>query len=264
MGYWQIPENTKRSPAHYATQLPATLAMLAGQRLVFWSDSVVVQRWLETLARAGGVQLIAVSKPIDALPAGELTAQFVHQTERYGAGTAAPVQFNQEKGLWHYWRDFRISGSAVYQKLIAIWLSKVLLMEEVARSDPFGSDYVAWVDATAARFNGRRRHWNFVEAASRDGMIAHYRSSMRKNGRALSLNASFLKGDRRAWERLATLYREQLQLAVQEPYPNDEETLLHEIICAHPELFQVLDPEEQVPDERARHEQVAAELRDRP
>ena len=241
MGYWQIPENAKRPLAHYATLLPATLAMLTGQRLVFLSDSVVVQRWVEALARAGGVQLIAVSKPIDALPAREFTAHFVHQTERYGAGLAAPEQFNQEKGLWHYWRDFRVSGADVYRRLLAIWLSKVLLMEEFARSDPFGSEYVAWVDATTARFNGRRRHSNFIEAPSRDGTIAHYRSSMRKHGQALFLNASFLKGDRCAWERLTALYREQLKLAVEEPYPNDEETLLHEITRAHPELFLTLD-----------------------
>jgi hypothetical protein len=260
MGYWQIPENAKRPLAHYATLLPATLAMLAGQRLVFLSDSVVVQRWVEAVARASGVQMIAVSKSIDALPAREFTAHFLRQTERYGAGTAVPAQFNQEKGLWHYWRDFRASGSAVYQKLLAIWLSKVLLMEEFARSDPFGSEYFAWVDATAARFNGRRLNCNFVGAAGRDGMIAHYRSAMRKYNRALSLNASFLKGDRRAWERLTALYREQLQFAaIQEPYPNDEETLLHEIIRAHPDLFWVLDPDEHAPDEQA-----ATELRDRP
>jgi hypothetical protein len=237
MGYWQIPENAKRPLAHYATLLPATLGMLAGQHLVFMSDSVVVQRWVESLAHASGVRLTIVSKSIDALPAAEFVPRFVSQTERYGARTPLPAQFDQEKGLWHYWRDFRASGAEVYRKLLAIWLSKVLLMDELARSDPFGSEYFAWVDATVARFNGRRTNYGFVEAAGHAGTIAHYRSAMRKHGRTLSLNASFLRGDRRAWERSTALYRERLQLAVQEPYPNDEETLLDEIVRTHPDLF---------------------------
>ncbi len=241
MGYWQIPENAKRPLAHYATLLPATLAMLAGERLVFVSDSMVVQRWVEALARASNVELMCVSKSIDALPAWEVAAQFVRQTERYGAGTSVPAQFDLEKGLWHYWRDFRSSGSAAYQKIVTIWLSKVPLMVEFARSDLFGSEHFAWVDATAARFNGRRAHWNFVEAVRRDGMITHYRSGMRKQGRTLSLNASFLKGDRPAWERLAPLYRERLEIGAQEKYPNDEETLLDEIVRTQPKLFWSLD-----------------------
>lgn len=257
VGYWQIPENAKRPLAHYATLLPATLAMLAGERLVFASDSMVVQRWVEALARASNVELMCVNKSIETLPAWELAAHFVRQTERYGAGTSVPAQFDQEKGLWHYWRDFRASGSAVYRKIVTIWLSKVLLMEEFARGNSFGSEHFAWVDATAARFNGRRLHCNFVEAARRDGMITHYRSAMRKQGRTLSLNASFLKGDRPAWERLAPLYRERLELGAREQYPNDEETLLDEIVRTQPQLFWSLDAGEEAT------EQAAAEAKQR-
>jgi hypothetical protein len=115
------------------------------------------------------------------------------------------------------------------------------LIGEVIQRDPFISRHWAWVDATAARFSGHRSNWNFVEAPERTGVIAHYSSAMRKNGRPLSVNASFLKGDTGAWQRLTALYIEELQRAVEDPYPNDEETLLHNVAQAHPDLFWTLD-----------------------
>jgi hypothetical protein len=243
LGYWQIPGNAKRALAHYATLLPSTLSMLAGKSLVFLSDDVVVQRWVEALGRDRGVTVRSVRRELMTLPAVGFADQIVRQTQRYGAGSTAPLQFSQEKGLLHYWRDFTASGAEAYRQILAIWLSKVLLTQEVIDSDPFGSEHFAWVDATASRFNGERPNWNFAEVEGRSGSLAHYSSRMRKQGRALSLNASFLKGDRHAWERVHTLYLEELGRAVDEVYPNDEETVLHDVVQAHPDLFRALDRE---------------------
>jgi hypothetical protein len=241
MGYWQVPENAKRPPAHYAELLPLTLRMLAGRQLIFLTDNVVVQRWIESLARQNSVRVHIVTRAVDSLPAAPFARQILHQTERYGDGLAAPVEFNREKGLLHYFRDLRGSGPVAYQKILAIWLSKVLLMGELMQADPFDSQYLAWVDATAARFNGQRANWDFIAMADRPGVVAHYASAMRKNGKALSINASYLKADAASWTRLVALYLQQLQRAVDERYPNDEETILHELTQAHPDLFRALD-----------------------
>jgi hypothetical protein len=247
MGYWQIPENAKRPLSHYAALTPITLRMLAGQHLIFFSDNVVVHRWIEEQCRASGVQVVCITKPVERLPALELAGHLVKQTALFGANTQPPANFNQEKGLWHYWRDFKVSGAAAYQKILAVWLSKVLLVGELIQSDPFRSTHFAWVDATASRFNGQRRNWNFVDAPDRPGVISHYSSAMRKHGRALSLNASFLKGNKQAWAELTERYLHELNLAIEEPYPNDEETLLHNVVQNRSEFFWVLDRDSAAP-----------------
>lgn len=243
MGYWRVPENAKRPPEHYLALIPNTIRMLGHQNLLFFAEEPAIHAWVERLCAASDIKVICRRKAMTQLPTLDAAAQIVRQTESYGRGTSMPARFNDEKGLWHYWRDLLGSGESCYQNILAIWLSKVCLVHEAMREDPFGSGQFAWIDSTAARFNGQRKRWNFAELDSRPLAIHHYSSTMRKFGQPLSLNASFLKGCRVAWADLLELYRAELARIVCEQYPNDEETILHNIKEQRPGLFLTVDLE---------------------
>ena len=241
MGYWLVAENAKRPIDHYIALIPKTVEMLAGRRLVLFTDNSTISQFVSQCCLLHKVDLMCSVRSVFELPALEFARGIVHQTECYGRDRPVPVDFQKEKGLLHYWRDFMGSGPHAYQRILAIWLSKVFLVHEIAQRNPFESSQFAWVDATVARFNTRRSNWNFVTLANRSETICHYGSRMRKLGQPLSLNASFLKGDQAAWSSLLKLYVSELACAVREQYPNDEETILHNVKAAHPQMFLSVD-----------------------
>jgi hypothetical protein len=241
MGYWRLPDNAKHPVGHYLALIPRSLEMLRGERLIFFTDDPSIRQMVETCCKRNAVSVISLSKEVPDLPAFESAAAIVQQTALFGSDTEPPRAFNNEKGLLHYWRDFVGSGPVQYRKILAIWLSKVLLMHECVVRNPFESGHFAWIDASISRFNSHRANWNFVKVADRDGVICHYSSRMRKWGLPLTINASFLKGDSRTWARLAGLYSDELREAARERYPNDEETILHGVNAKHVTMFSPID-----------------------
>ena len=241
MGYWPVPENGKYPLSHYLTLIPETIAMLAGERLLLFTDDARVQQLVANLCAKYAVSVLFSLRRTAELPAVEFARRILGQTESFGAGQQRPGVFNAEKGLLHYWRDFIDGGAENYLKVLSIWLSKVFLVNEVAADNPLGCAQFAWVDASIARLNGQRPGWNFARLPSYPRRVAHYRSRMRKHGRPLSLSAGFLKGDPQAWSSLAEVYARELELAAGEPYPNDEETILHSVRDKNPDLFAYVD-----------------------
>lgn len=241
LGYWVLPGNAKRPVGHYVALLPRTIQMIAGKRLILLTDDTRVVQLVRDCCLQGGVELLWWNRHVGDLPAFDLAAEIVQRTDDFGRGSQCPSDLNREKGLLHYWRDLVGSGAAAYQQILAIWLSKVLILDEVSRINPFASAQFAWIDASVSRFNFHRRNWNFVTLPLHADRIAHYGSIMRKHGVQLSVNASFLQGDRAAWSRLGALYLAALTTAVGEQYPNDEETLLHSVREKQPEIFLRVD-----------------------
>jgi hypothetical protein len=241
LGYWVLPDNAKRPVGHYVALLPLTIRMIAGQRLILLTDDSRVVQLVRDCCTQDGVELLWWNRCVGDLPAFGLAAEIVQRTEEFGRGSERPSDFHREKGLLHYWRDLLGGGAAAYRQILAIWLSKVMILEEASRINPFASAQFAWIDASVSRFNRHRRNWNFATLPQQADKIAHYGSIMRKHGNPLSLNASFLRGDRLAWSRLGELYLAALTAAVSEPYPNDEETILHGVREKQPDAFLRVD-----------------------
>jgi hypothetical protein len=64
-----------------------------------------------------------------------------------------------------------------------------------------------------------------------------YGSDMRRYGRHLPLNASYISGPREQWQEFQQLFSQKAQLAAQMPYGHDEETILSECIREQPDWF---------------------------
>ena len=246
MAYWPIAENAKRSLDHYKKHIALSLEMLAGQNLYFVSGNNAVLSSVETLCRIHGVNLHSVKMVLDGLPKRPQMTTLLMRAYRFGlALQSPPTDFQSDKGLIHYWRDLRQGGEDSFKKVFSVWHSKIDILHKAAIENPFGSSEFAWVDASVSRFNGKRAGWDFRKIThAREGILHHYPNKMRKNGQQLPLNASFLLGDLKAIEAVRAAYESAFIKALEGNYPNDEETVLSEIVSQTPSLFSVIDGNE--------------------
>lgn len=242
MAYWPVASNAKRSLDHYTKHLALSLEMLAGQNLYFISGNNSILASVEELCRKNNINLHLDKLLLDDLQKRSSMGSLLDRAKRFGAKLRAPpADFQNDKGLIHYWRDLRQAGEDTFLKIFCIWHSKIDLLHRAAVLNPFSSDQFAWVDASVSRFNQRRPGWDFREIANVvPGVIHHFPNDMRKNGRRLALNASVLLGDRLAIDRLHSEYQEAFVRCLEEDYPNDEETVIDTIMSREPNLFSVI------------------------
>jgi hypothetical protein len=239
MGYWPLQSNPKNSPEHYSKYLPQTLAMIRGQSLVFYSSDQLAIRTVSHLCQTFGISLFHRSMLLEELPKFNDCAKIVLQTEKYGQNLPErPERFPPDKGLKHYWQHYSVTDPLTYQKMLATWNSKIDVTNSVAELNPFETEEFAWIDASLSRFKKERQNWNFARVAGVPGVIRHYPSRMRKQGKQLNLNASFLLGDSIAFDKLKKAFDKDFQTALLEVYPNDEETILSAVIDTNPNICQ--------------------------
>jgi len=238
-GYWPVPGNLKRSGEHYNTLLPQTLQLIRGEELVFYSSSEEVLCRAQHLCQRSSIRMRPVLRALEDLPAWSLADRLVRccgamQLDQW----QNPRSFGGEKGVIHYWRDYKGAGPDAFRAMHAVWLSKLALVAEQARQ--VEHERLAWMDSTIARFQGRRSNWRFWLANEDPQKFSHYGSDMRRFGRLLPLNASYISGPRLQWLAFQNLFSEKAELATQMPYGNDEETILSEVIRDQPHWFQCI------------------------
>lgn len=235
-GYWPLKENRKNSPKHYQESLIKTLQMLQGEQIVFHSNSDTVLEEVLALGKAYSVVVFPIQSALHALPNWDRSASFVQCCERMRLDRwPHPQRVYAEKGVRHYWRDWKGSGAETYRSLLSIWLSKPELTYRAGISHQ--AETVAWIDASVSRFNGQRTHWEFPRIRSQPGSIVHYASPMRYFGAPLPLNASYLAGSIEVWSVLVRVFNQVSEEALAMAYAHDEETLLAECVRRQPELF---------------------------
>jgi len=238
MAYWPVPENAKRSLDHYTEHLARTLEMLSGGNLYFIGDNSSVLSSVETLCRKHGIRLHVEMVRLDDMAKWPDMEVLLRRAMNFGAQLQSPPSdFQRDKGLIHYWRDLRKSGEDAFRRVFCIWHSKIGLLYKAMRDNPFSASEFAWVDASISRFNRQRPSWDFREVRVSPDAITHYPNVMRKNGAELALNASFLLGGPMAIERLHEAYEQAFRTSLLEDYPNDEETVLDEVVRQNPQLF---------------------------
>lgn len=238
-GYWPVCGNLKRSKEHYATLLPQTLELIRGGDLVFYSSSEDVITWVQGLCQQSSIRIRPVLLALEQLPAWNLA-------DRLGRCCGAmqldlwqkPRSFGGEKGVIHYWRDYKEAGPEAFRSILSVWLSKFALVAEQAIQVEY--ERLAWMDCTLSRFNHCRANWRFWLTQDHPQKFSHYGSDMRCFGRLLPLNASYVSGPREQWNAFQQLFLHQAELASQMPYGNDEETILSQCIREQPDWFQCI------------------------
>ncbi len=240
-GFWKVSGNTKRSLSHYLEYIPATCRLIRGGRLVVFHDDPEVLRYFEARAKPFSVQVEGRRMPLEDLPLYPQSARLLAgcaamDIETLAAGERAWL----EKGVNHFQREYRGSGDDAYRRIITIWMSKIALVDELARTDQSGATWFGWLDASVGRFNGRRANWDFTRVAYEAGRVHHYGNKMLYQGQPLPINASCLIAAAQDWARLNRRFQTALDAQLDLPYAHDEETILSHVHREDPQLFQLL------------------------
>jgi len=246
MGFWPVAENTKNSLDHYSRYITLSLEMLSGENLFFMSGSDTVISSVKVKCERVGIKLHCEKMSIHDLSKHQYMETLLQRTKNFGERLEhPPANFKNDKGLSHYWRDLRTSGEQSFRQMFSIWHSKIDLLRRASLENRFGSRQFAWVDASVSRFNHQRFGWDFRQLpVELPNTVYHYPNMMRKNGRQLAINASFLLGDAKAGESLQAAYDEAFAASLEEDYPNDEETVLDTVVSRMPRLFHAISEAE--------------------
>jgi hypothetical protein len=238
-GLWLIDGNRKKSEERYRENLSSSLRMIAGEKLhFFYDDGAVLDQVLRDCS-ANQVRVVPQSCSIEELPAWNTAAQLVECCRAMHLDQfPRPKTFGSEKCMAHYWRDYTDGGAETYRSMLAIWISKVLLMAQAAQAFPENDETrLCWIDASIARFNHRRTAWNFARVPTAPDKLSHYQSPMTFLARPLPLNASFLCATSKVWQDVCQDFLAMLEKAQETPYAHDEETILAQCIWADPTKF---------------------------
>ena len=206
-GYWTLPDYRKNSLQHYRARIPRTFRMLAGGNPLFWYESDDVLEMVKESAQVYGINLIPRRLAFADLPAQVAADAMTGDCSRMGLKERPNVPMEQvrERGVANYWREYVDAGPEVYRSLVLIWLSKVLLLSDTAKSE-ISNDFerFSWVDVSITRMNGQPG-WDFRKQKQPIDCISHYGNRMTKNDTPLPLSAGYLSGGGRSLGRAENL-----------------------------------------------------------
>ncbi len=242
VGLWLVPGNKKRSREHYLAHLPKTLDMLKNKKVIFLYDDETILEFVK--ASIDTPHFYAKKMQVTEMRAYQHIDRLIASAKKFKI-----VEFGRlkaEKGLIHYKRDLMGSGEDAYKFILTVWLSKVFIINEVAiKENPFNTSAFAWVDASISRFAVKPDSVNFIDVIP-NSKIQMRGSGMRYRGKRINFNASFILATIESWRKLTTYYSEEFARAIDESYPNDEETLLHKVSLKHPDLFEKIKSENKI------------------
>jgi len=238
VGLWLVPGNKKRSREHYLAHLPKTLELLKNKKVIFLYDDDSILEFVR--AKIETKYFFAKKVLVNEMRAHHHIDQLIASAKKFKIVKFARLK--AEKGLIHYNRDLIGSGEDAYKTILAVWLSKVFVVHDIAiKKNPFNTNAFAWVDASLSRVAINRNSANFVDVSATDKVLMRG-SGMRYKGKQINFSAGFILATIENWRMLNKHYSEEFSKAIYEPYPNDDETLLHKISMKHSHLFRKIEP----------------------
>jgi len=238
-GLWFIDNNKKNSVNHYWKYLPRSLNILQGREIYFYTDNEYIKNQVYELCRENNITLNLRHKRVEDLDKFNYRDRFLKSVEKYGLEIAdRPLDFNREKGLAHYWRDYLDSGIDCYKSVLTIWHSKIDLLCECYAEDQ--RKCYSWVDASISRFESQIANLNSVILNNAGATPCLYDSLMKKNGELLECSAHYIYTPSDQLMLLKNLYDARFELMVDEAFPNDEEIVLSSIFKSNPNLINII------------------------
>lgn len=241
LGYWEVENNTKytNTDRHYEGLLKDTIEQLENKNIVFYYSEDKCLDWFNESVCTDSYKTVKVS--IEDLPTWEISEEYMNinvessrkmildcRRKEYEAGRTI---YSADKGLCHIKRECR--DFEVYRKMFTIWTSKVLLIEQVIKENPFNSDYFSWMDVTLSRM----RWLNWINFDYDPNHLFHYGNDMGCMGPMVGISAPFLLAHKNTWSKVIELYKKQLEIQSTSNYAHDEETLLHLVRKDNMHLF---------------------------
>lgn len=238
-GAWFVEGAKKRDRDFYMKWLEPGLGLIAGRNLFFFYEEEELADRVSDMASHHGIALHLHHLPLHDMHAYQYADAFLAACKRMGLDALPRQKSNgRDKGLNHYWRDYKASGEQAYREITSIWVNKIFMMAKIAASlNPFESRELIWIDAAIARLVKRRKITDMFDAKPSPMKITHYESRMQYFGRSLPIAAAYLQGEPDAWSALGELYGEALENCLKLAYALDEEIVLSYCYDSFPYLF---------------------------
>ena len=231
-GYWYIPNNVKHSLRHYKKHFLNTFNILQDCNIVYFYDNDKILSYLKPFVKTKNI--IFIKYPVKFLPTEELSDAYLSSCKRQDNAYLKMIDKGNEKGLFHYNREFLRSGEDAYKKIFSVWTSKILLIKKVMFDNPFNTEFFAWIDCAISKLNRDPRLYKSLYSYK---YLHHFENSMKYYGKILPLNAGFMIAHKDIWNVIIPLYQKQLFESKTSKYAHDEETILYLVMKTHPNLF---------------------------
>lgn len=239
-GYWSLSENNKNNVKYYKEKLPKTLQLINNENLIFYYNEDEVANLVKTTFK-GNLKL--VKKSINDLPTKKLADIYLESGKTQNNDELVKINDIDEKGLVHYQREYIVSGPEVFKSLFTIWTSKLFIIEECIKNNPFNTQFFSWLDASASRVNINKIF--YIRQYDDTAIYNLGYSKMKYYGKKLQVCAYFMTAHKNKWEELLPLYKKKLDDLKTDKYCHDEETILQEIYSEHKELFKSIKFEDE-------------------
>ena len=232
-GYWKIKNNVKHSyDNHYKKLIPETFTILKNCNIVFFYDDDDVLSDIKKYIQTNNIIYKKIS--IDSLETYDLSNDYLETCKLQDNVSLRKINTMNEKGLVHYQREYKKSGEDSFRKVFTVWTSKLFLVNKTIDENPFNTNYFAWIDVSASRFNRDKGLYTQFYSSNK---LFHFGNMMKYYGETITINASFLIAHKNIWKKIIPLYEKQLQLSKNSKYTRDEETILYLIWKDNKDLF---------------------------
>jgi len=243
MGYWNVKNNKKHSyESHYKPLILKTLNIIKDQNIVFFYEDEDV---INSIKKNVNNNIIFIKKNLIDLPTYKISKDYLETCKQQNTKELSDKfmdwndgwGFRRQKGWIHYHREYKHSGEDSFRKVFTIWTSKIFLVQEIIKLNPFCNNYFAWMDVSSAKVNVDKELFVGSQYYLPNKIYHFSMNLMKYYGIHLPIMGFFLMAHRNIWKKLIPLYEKQLQLSKDSKYAHDEETLLYLIWKDNQDLF---------------------------
>lgn len=234
-GLFFVKNNKKHNLEHYKKYIIKTLNLLEGENIIFYYNNKKIFDYIPSKFK----NIIFIKKDIKDLYTYKLSNAYLNSCKNQNNKKLQSYNVKNEKGLVHYKREYLKGGEEVFKKLFTIWTSKIFLIEDIMKYNPFKTKNFAWCDVSLSRFN-KSRNINLYKKIYKN-KLCYFKNNMKYYGKIIEVNASYLFANKDIWVKIIELYQKKLIDLKHSNYAHDEETILTLIFYENKHLFQSLN-----------------------
>lgn len=240
MGYWYVNNNKKHDIAHYNKFIPKTFSSLKNFDIVFFYDDEEILKLVKDNLNLNLNNLKPIKKSVDKLPTYNYSNKLLELCKEQDNKELQSYNKGGEKGIVHCNRELKLSGDEAYRKIVTIWTSKLLLLNECIDNNYFNNNRIAWCDVSITRVNNHiANKCLFYDIDYKPNKIYTLTNLMKYYGKQLKLAAAYIYSDNNTMKQFIELYKKELY-SINEKYCHDEETIINKIYEKQPQLFEII------------------------
>jgi hypothetical protein len=242
LGFWHVKENKKHRLKHYYKYMPKTFEMLKDCNIIFFYEDDEILKYVNTIKQTK--KFMSIKIKVTDLATYNISNDYLNSCKNQNNKTIKTALHkkqkptSKEKGLIHYNREYKLSGEISFRKVFTIWTSKVYLIDQIIRSNPFNTNMFSWIDVAISRLNRNKNF--FLTLNHLQNKLTHFKGAATYYGTPLEFQAGFMIADKTIWNKIFPLYYKKMMEMKDSNYAYDEEVLLSLVKKENLELFFVI------------------------